>query len=247
MVTLMNIVTLIVAGVAALATAVSTGVAIYSLRFNKQTVEAYREQIRIGQEQVRASQSQTYNQLRPVLIPPKIEGSDLLKGIPGAYEINWNQVQLSIDGLRNIGVGPALNINCIFFPPSFQGTPPETQRYSVWNYGAITPGETGEKIILRQGTNLTSTTIIGGQLLHVPDDADHINRIVRLTMTYRDVFGRKFASMYDYQRVLGWVPVGNFEDIEHDLAELEQANPATQMTDQFFHALGKSRGVNAHS
>jgi len=65
--------------------------------------------------------------------------------------------------------------------------------------------------------------------------------LVRLTLSYHDIFGRKFASIYDYQSVLGWICVGHFEDIKHDLRELDDQEPATQQARQFAYNMGKSR------
>lgn len=238
----MEIVTLSAAIVAAVASLISAGAAVVIVRLTARTIEAYKEQIRIGQEQVRTTQAQTYNQLRPVLIPPAIKGSEMLKDYQGTSDVQWGQGQLVLDGLQNIGVGPAFNIYGIFFGPPFQKQPPHNQRYCVWNYGVLAPGTTGDKMALNQGTSVKSTTTIKGHTLYVPDDANHIGRIVRFTVTYHDIFGRKFASIYDYQNVLGWMCVGHFEDLEQDLYELDQVDPMTQQSNHFFHSLSKMPG-----
>src|SRR5258708_25068106 len=143
-----------------------------------------------------------------------------------------NQV---IDGLRNIGVGPALNIYGILFGLPLITTPPKppTERYVIWNYPALSPGQDGDKITLEQFTNISSETTIGGYPLYVPDDIDHLSIIARLTLTYHDVFNRKHASIYDYHSQYGWRSRGHFPNIEHDIRELDRQTPMTQQANQF--------------
>jgi hypothetical protein len=224
--------------IATVASAVAT-VAIALLTF--ETIKAYRQQVQIGQAQVEKTQAQTYSQQRPVLVPPDIKGSNLLTNNPGMMDIQWGQGQVTIDGLQNIGLGPAFNIYGIFFGRPFQGQPPHTQRYSVWNYGVLAPGAAGQDMVLSQGTNVKSETTIQGHTLYVPDDANHNGDIVRFTITYRDIFRRRLASIYDYQSVLGWMCVGNFEDIDLDLYELDQLDPMTQQSNKMFHAMSKMK------
>lgn len=236
----MEIITLIAAMIAAAAAAISAIATIIIARLTGQTIGAYKEQIRIGQDQIKTTQAQTYNQQRPILVPPSIKASELLKDYQGKTDVQWGQGQLIIDGLQNIGVGPAFNIYGVFFGLPFQKQPPHNQRYCIWNYGVLPPGSTGEKIMLSQGSSVKSTSTIGGQVLYVPDDADHIGRIVRFTVTYHDIFGRKFASIYDYQNVVGWMCVGHFEDIELDIYELDQQDPMTQQSNHMFYAMSKT-------
>lgn len=95
--------------------------------------------------------------------------------------------------------------------------------------------------MLSQGSSIKSTVTIGGHVLYVPDDENHLGRIVRFTVTYHDILGRKFASIYDYQNVLGWICVGHFEDIEQDIYELDQQDPITQQLNRIKHAMSKTR------
>jgi hypothetical protein len=224
-----------------LATLISAGATAVIACLTVPTIKAYNKQIQIGQNQVMTTQVQTYNQLRPVLVPPSLNGSPLLRIDQGRPDVQWGQGQVAIDGLQNIGVGPAFNIYGIFFGPPFQNQPPHNQRYCVWNYGVLSAGATGEKIKLSQGSSIKSTTIIGGHGLYVPDDENHLGRIVRFTVTYHDIFGRKFASIYDYQNVLGWMCVGHFEDIEMDIYELDQQDPMTQQSNRMFYAMSKNK------
>jgi hypothetical protein len=227
------IVTLIIAGISAVATVIIAF-------FTYKTIKAYEKQVDIGQEQVRVSQEQRFNQFRPILQPV---GSleNIIDRSAGKPHIKWGYQNQVIDGLRNIGVGPAFNIYGILFGPPLITTPPKppTERYVVWNYPALTPGEAGARITLEQSTNVSSETTIGGYPLYVPDDVDHIGIIARFTLTYHDVFGRKHASIYDYHSQSGWRNRGHFPNIDHDIYELDRQTPATQQAAQFFYNAGK--------
>lgn len=235
----MDIITLIAAGAGALGTIVSAVVAIIIARLTAKTLDAYKRQVQIGQNQIHATQEQTYNQARPVLIPPA-DIKNMMRTEQGRTFVQWGQGQPTIEGLQNIGVGPAFTIYGIFFGPLAQNRPPH-DRYVLWNYGFLSPGATGPTITLSQGTSLKSETTINGHVLYVPDDANHNGCLARLTLTYHDIFGRTFAGIYDYQSVLGWICVGHFENIEHDLRELDDQEPATQQARQFAYNMGKSR------
>ena len=237
----MNAATLIATVIAAVAAAISAGATVVIARLTARTITAYNDQIKIGQAQVKTTQEQTFNQMRPVLLPPPIDvNADGLvkKNQDGRILVQWDQ-QLVIDGLQNIGTGPAFNIYGIFFGPPLQGTPPFQQRYVIWNYGFLPPGAPGSKITLSRGSSIKSETTIKGHVLYVPDDAEHTARLVRLTLTYHDIFGRKFASIYDYHLVLGWIYVGHFEDIEQDLHELDEQAPMTQQSNQMAYRMSK--------
>lgn len=235
----MDTATLIAAIVAAIAAAISAGATVVIARLTARTIDAYQKQIEIGQAQVASTQAQTYNQMRPVLVPPGIKESGLLATRDGKTFVQWEQQQLMIDGLQNIGVGPAFNIYGIFFGPPFRGVPPFNQRYVIWNYTFLPPGAPGSQIKLSPGSSLRSETMIKGHVLYVPDDAEHTARLVRFTLTYHDIYGHKFASIYDYHLVLGWVCVGHFEDIEQDLHELDEQAPMTQQSNQMAYQMSK--------
>jgi hypothetical protein len=197
------------------------------------TIQAYRKQVEIGQGQVRVSQEQQYNQFRPILYPGGLgDIVDISNGPPHIKMGYQNQV---IEGLRNVGVGPAFNIYGIIFGRPYQTNPPvpPNERYVVWNYPALSPGEQGEKITLQQFTNIKSDTTIAGFSLYVPDDIDHIGIIARFTITYQDVFNRKHASIYDYQGQYGWICRGHF-NIESDIRELDQQTPGTKQANLFW-------------
>jgi hypothetical protein len=236
----LDIVTLIATGITAAAT---VAIAIFAIP----TIQAYRKQVQIGQAQVKVSQEQTrvsqdqqFNQFRPVLHPVGDLGP-LVKMVDGKSFIQWGIQNQVIEGLRNIGVGPAFNIYGIIFGPPLITTPPKPprDRYVVWNYPALSPGQKGDKITLQQFTHVSSETAIGGYPLYVPNDADHIGIIARFTLTYHDVFNRKHASIYDYHAQYGWMCRGHFPKIEHDIRELDRQTPGTRQAEQFWIAAGQ--------
>jgi len=226
----LDIVTVIATGITAAAT---VAIAIFAIP----TIQAYRKQVQIGQEQVKAGQEQLFNQFRPVLYPV----GDLEKIVDrsaGKYHIKWEYQNQEIDGLKNIGVGPAFTIYGILFGPPVNSQPPR-MRYVVWNYPALTPGIPGDKITLSPGSHISSDTEIKGYTLYIPDDEDHVGVLARFTLTYHDVFGRKHASIYDYHSQIGWMSRGHFSDIKYDIYELDQQTPGAKQSKQFFYGVSK--------
>lgn len=182
------------------------------------------------------------DQSRPILRPMNnLEG--LIDSQSGL--VRWGMSAASISpplkGFKNIGAGPAFNIYATFFGKPFQQHPPR-ERYVVWNYnnGILEAGEEGPSLALSQGSSVESTNIIDGVPLYVPDDPLHNGVLARLTITYHDAREIKYASIYDYQNVIGWMPVKNAENIEHDLHELDAMHPMTQQSNEFYWRLGKS-------
>ena len=229
-----NTITAIINAAATVITAAATvALAIFAIP----TILAYRKQVQIGQEQVKVSQEQQFSQFRPVLYP----GGSLEKIIDrssGKLFIKFGQQGQVIDRLKNIGVGPAFNIYGILFGLQANSQLAQ-QRYLVWNYPALTPGVPGDEITLLQGSHISSDTKLKGYTLYVPDDVDHIGVIARFTLTYHDVFGRKYASIYDYQSQIGWMNRGHFSDVEYDLYELDQQTPGAKQSNQHFFRAGK--------
>jgi hypothetical protein len=186
----------------------------------------------------RQAQEALYNQQKPVLVPAGGLGN-IIETLDGKSYVVWGNQNRVIDGLRNIGVGPAFNIYGILFGPPLNSLPPHA-RYVVWNYPPLSPGEEGDKITLEQFTNLNSETTMGGYPLYIPEDVDHIGIIARFTLTYHDVFNRKHASIYDYHAQYGWRCRGNFPNIEYDIRELDRQTRMTRQAEQFWFAAGKT-------
>src|SRR5216683_811280 len=179
------------------------------------------------------------NQSRPILHPlNKLEG--LIDSQSGLVRLDRQAALISpMKGFKNIGAGPAFNIYAIIFGRPFQQHPPR-ERYVIWNYGILEPGEEGPPLDLSQGSSIESSTTIDGVPLYVPDDPQHNGVLARLTITYHDARGRKYASIYDYQKFMGWITVRNAEDIEYDLQELDAMHPMTQQSNEFYWRMGKS-------
>lgn len=180
------------------------------------------------------------DQSRPILYPlNNLEG--LIDSQSGL--VRWGMGVTSISpmrGFKNIGAGPAFNIYATIFGKPFQGYPPR-DRYVVWNYGILGAGEEGPPLALGQGSNVESTNTIESVPLYVPDDLHHNGVLARLTITYHNSHERKYASIYDYQRFIGWITVKNAERIEYDLQELDAMHPMTQQENEFYWRLGKNR------
>jgi hypothetical protein len=179
------------------------------------------------------------DQSRPILRPlSNLEGIiDSQSGL-----VQWGRAPNFISpmrGFKNIGTGPAFNIYATIFGKPFYGQPPR-ERYVVWNYGILEAGEEGPSLDLKQASSVESTNTVDGIPLYVPDDSLHNGVLARLTITYHDARERKYASIYDYQNVIGWITVKNAENIEYDLRELDTMHPTTQQGNEFYWRLGQT-------
>jgi len=224
--------------VTVIATAITAAATVAIAIFAIPTILAYRKQVDIGQAQVKVSQEQLFNQVRPILYPI----GDLEKIVDrsaGKYHVKWEDQNQEIDGLKNIGVGPAFTIYGVLFGPPVNSQLPQV-RYVVLNYPALPPGVPGDKKALSPGGFISSDTKIKGYTLYVPDDEDHVAILARFTLTYHDVFGRKHASIYDYHSHIGWISRGHFSDITYDIYELDQQIPGARQSKQFFYGLSKT-------
>ena len=76
---------------------------------NGKTIQAYKKQVKIGQDQVRVSQEQQFNRFRPVLYPIGGLENIIDRSASKPYK-RWGHSNQEIDGLRNIGLVPAFNI-----------------------------------------------------------------------------------------------------------------------------------------
>ena len=197
------------------------------------------EALRASLSNVDVPSPEIIGQSRPILRPLNdLEGIiDSQSGLA-----RWGMPAASISpmkGFKNIGDGPAFNIYAILFGKPFQQLPPR-EHYVVWNYGILEAGEEGPLLALSQGQSIESSNTIDGVPLYIPDDPQHNGVLARLTITYHDARERKYASIYDYQRYIGWITVKNAEDIEYDLQELDAMHPMTQQSNEFYWRLGQS-------
>jgi hypothetical protein len=118
-----NTITLIATCVSAAGTFIGAIVTIVLVIITAKTLNAYCKQVQIGQDQIRVTQEQTYNQMRPVLVPPQ-DIASLLRTEQGSTFVQWGNSSVVFNGLQNIGTGPAFNIYGLFFGPPMQNLPP---------------------------------------------------------------------------------------------------------------------------
>jgi len=93
------------------------------------------------------------------------------------------------------------------------------------------PLEADESVVVEQQQQVTidGSCKIGKQTLYAPKapTQEEINRgitliLMRLTLTYHDIFGRKHASTFDYTHLHKWVCVEFQSDIPQDIEELDR-------------------------
>lgn len=211
--------------------AVSTAATVIIVIFTWKTIQTYRNQVNLAQEQIRTSQEQNFNDARPVLVPSTHHDSVRDSNAKPCLMIA-SSLSLFLDGLKNIGKGPAFHIHGVFFLPQNKAFPP-TDKRGFWNLAALSPEEqTPRSIELSQGVHLTGKEeVVKGYSLYAPSTEEEggIRVEARLTLTYRDVFNRNHASIYDYHSTRGWVSQGHFAGVFFDLWEIdEQTDEAKQ-------------------
>lgn len=202
-----------------------------------QTAES-REQTRLAVEAQTESQRQTrlaveaqYDRYRPLLYPSGNIGNIPLGKDDGQRVIDWNRGPWGVE-LQNAGAGIAVVICGVFFgqkPAQEEKT--LSPRYTLWRERPLHPDESVRTARLEIGkTMLHGDTEIKGYTLYAPpapslmemqqDGKPYV--VARLTLTYRDIFGRKHASISDYHDLYGWQPVVFLSDISDDLEDLDR-------------------------
>ncbi len=219
------------------------------------------EQIKISQEQVAASrdqltvsQEQLDSQQRPLLIPV---GTPIFHQDQDNW-LKWEANEQPIT-LRNLGTGTAFNSVSVLYGCTayLHDTPTgptlvpsmHNPHWSRWLGVPLAPGEQEDRsLTLGASTFLQGNDHIGGYSFKAPEEPGMMAmatqgalwRVARLTTTYHDISGRKYASIFDYIRNLGWYKVDVLRDIERDLLDMEgyyrsvpaQETPEDQTTDQ---------------
>jgi hypothetical protein len=108
---------------------------------------------------------------------------------------------------------------------------PLQDRFTFWFLSALVPGATDVEVRMKKGAGIVSgSTKIGDHTLEPPRCQTRIGTwplevyeaLARLCITYKDVFGRKHLSVFDYGVNDDWVQVAFVADIEQDLADLER-------------------------
>jgi len=223
-----TIVTLIIAGISAVATVVIAF-------FTYKTIQAYDKQVRIGQGQVKVSQEQVkvaqeqieasrkqfqqerFTEHRPLLIP---EGAPKFQRVkPLFLNRTTNEQRISI---HNVGLGVALNVASVLYGE------PYNRPYIHWTCWLGVPVAAGMvmKAVHKLGWGLfdEETMRIGSYTLNAPEPERNLtlpNTLAHITITYRDIFRRKHASIFDYVETVGWQFVDFPEDIPQDLYDLQ--------------------------
>src|SRR5579859_5062682 len=198
------IISAISAAIAAIAAVVIIFVTIF---FNQKQVHVSQEQVKVSQEQTKLVLEAQYDQHRPLLFP---------SGDP-------NKVTL-----HNGGSGMALNVRGIFF-----NREPSTLKDPVVKYMHCLdePLQPDKSVAVEQKqlAIMDGSFKIGNQTLYAPKapTQEEINRgiiliLMRLTLTYHDIFGRKHASTFDYTHLHKWVCIEFQSSIAQDIEELNR-------------------------
>jgi hypothetical protein len=57
----------------------------------------------------------------------------------------------------------------------------------------------------------------------IPNSTDRRDRcVLRMTITYRDIYGRKYLHMFDYSQLNEWITVSFKQDISKDIDNLDK-------------------------
>ncbi len=186
------------------------------------------------QAQEQSSQLQ-YGAMRPVLV---IHGDDasLPRSSNNNLWMDWSASEIKLH-MYNAGNGPALNIASVIYGAESYvvGTlgsrvdDSQDIHWTCWDGNYLKAGEDsiqryalgastffeGNKQIRRHKFNAPAQPSFSLQ----PKEATYICRVVT---TYHDIFGRKYASIFDYQFIpQSWVFIALEEDIAEDLNDLE--------------------------
>jgi hypothetical protein len=157
---------------------------------------------------------------KPIIIPNEILDIN-------EYIWNFPHKELTV---ANIGIGPALDVWGVILPPEN----PKPLTDSIFTYRSQKPFAPNEirKIVFEKGgsnflpTNKIANIQMGVPLGHepvqgFPNTADLRDRcVIRMTITYRDIYGRKYISVFDLSQNKKWITVALKQDISKDIFDL---------------------------
>jgi hypothetical protein len=132
---------------------------------------------------------------------------------------------------QNVGPGVALNIwGVIFGTEPTAGEPGNVSGHSG-RQGTPLPTGGGDEVRWHQGgTMVYGTNTVAGHKLYAPRQSPAGNMVsgniaitAQLTFTYRDVFNRKHASIFDLTPQIGWIPV-HTGLVDKELPDIEREN-----------------------
>jgi hypothetical protein len=221
-----------------------------SLRANKRQIESgdrqLKEQIKVSDIQIqkqiaenrRLATEERQHQNRPIMVPGKAvwghavtfvsletgKANESFYGSDGRVNWSW-QHEIGIY-VHNMGNGPAFNVHCILY-----GSEDTCQSQFVsWNNGPI-EGKGSIDIILAHSSEL--------RLFHdVSIDGKHplydtsldsptkpwSNRIACFTLTYHDLSGKRYVSVFHYTLQHRWVHVATEEISGEPPLDLKELN-----------------------
>ena len=192
----------IATSIAAIASGLAAGAALWVANLT-------RKEVRTSQEQVSVSNETRYDQQRPLLIPSS------------AYSMKKGMVQ-------NEGTGLALTLRGVFFGMHCAPDDPPTSQVLA-ELGPLRAGSGLEfamspsKLRIRGGSTLDREgkySFLPGPLDEAEQQSLVLPRAGRLTITYRDMFGRRHASIFDYREQIGWEYVVFLSGIDRDILDL---------------------------
>ena len=198
-------------------------------------VETSQEQVRVSQEQVRLGQEQLVSQQRPILIPV---GKPTFNPEHDNW-LKWDESEQPL-ALRNLGTGTAFNVASVLYGCASYLHPDNTVKYmrspsgsthwTCWLGVPIAPGEREDgSFKIGNGTFQAGNDCIEDYSLLASDEEipgatvppGAVWQVARVTITYHDIAGRKYASIFDYVHNRGWHKAAVLPNIERDLHDLE--------------------------
>ena len=153
--------------------------------------------------------------------------------------LKWDAPQQPLT-LNNVGTGTAFNVASVLYgctaylhdgPTGPKLSPAvNNPHWSSWLGVPIPAGaELPAPLTLGASTFLQGNDHIGGYSFHAPEQPSMaaiatqgvLWAVARLTITYHDISGRKYASIFDYVRARGWYKVDIIPGIDRDLDDME--------------------------
>jgi hypothetical protein len=150
-------------------------------------------------------------------------------------DLDWDSQHYTVR-IKNVGTGVALNFWGVLLPPKQAKTVDLPRQYCLRSHTPVSQGDkdidtyflsgeilfrSDEMIENRDGTT-KQYSLYPPSIDLPPDGVDGQNGYVaRLTLTYRDVFGKKHASIYDHTNRHRWKFVVHLDDIRNDLEDMQ--------------------------
>ena len=149
------------------------------------------------------------------------------------WQGNWNERSVRVP-VSNGGAGAAFDL-CGVLLGIADDPAILPNRFTLWKDIPLPAAASRDAILAHGMTMISGTARIGGSPLQPPPKPNPGEvmigaipwYIARLTLTYKDVFGRKHAAMFDYSSQERWENAVFLDNVEHDLADLDrEARPA---------------------